>query len=211
LGALFDRENKALMEALAKTRESRFGRMEKIIGRLNEVGVEITIEEVLAQLSEGATLGRPHLADALVLKKVVKSRDEAFELYLSNNSKVEHIFIFIIPLLAGWVIGDLGRWINITSFCIICFASQIPLRKKINSIKFIKQPYQILCVNLLIITIITIYLLFIRIPHCCDLEKKNLGIWGGFFNKIITIIKVVHDTKGNLREIKLSNYSYLNK
>ena len=77
--------------------------------------------------------------------------------------------------------------------------------------KFIKQPYQILCVNLLIITIITIYLLFIRIPHCCDLEKKNLGIWGGFFNKIITIIKVVHDTKGNLREIKLSNYSYLNK
>ena len=131
--------------------------------------------------------------------------------YLSNNSKVEHIFIFIIPLLAGWVIGDLGRWINITSFCIICFASQIPLRKKINSIKFIKQPYQILCVNLLIITIITIYLLFIRIPHCCDLEKKNLGIWGGFFNKIITIIKVVSDTKGNLREIKLSNYSYLNK
>lgn len=41
LGALFDRENKPLMEALAKTRESRFGRMEKIIGRLNEVGVDM--------------------------------------------------------------------------------------------------------------------------------------------------------------------------
>jgi len=87
LGALFDRENEALMAALAKTRESRFGRMEKIIGRLNDAGVEITIDEVLAQLSQGATLGRPHLADALVLKKVVKSRDEAFETYLSNNSK----------------------------------------------------------------------------------------------------------------------------
>jgi len=87
LGALFDRNNEPLMTALAKTRESRFGRMEKIVSRLNEVGIEITIEEVLAQLSEGATLGRPHLADALVAKKIVKSREEAFELYLSNSSK----------------------------------------------------------------------------------------------------------------------------
>ena len=87
LGMLFDRENSALLEALAKTRESRFGRMEKIVSRLNEVGVEISIEEVLAQLSDGATLGRPHLADAMVAKKIVKSRDEAFETYLSNGSK----------------------------------------------------------------------------------------------------------------------------
>ena len=35
LGMLFDRENSALLEALAKTRESRFGRMEKIVSRLN--------------------------------------------------------------------------------------------------------------------------------------------------------------------------------
>jgi len=87
LGALFDRDNKPLMAALAKTRESRFGRMEKIVERLNEAGIKITIAEVLAQLSDGATLGRPHLADALVAKKIVKSRDEAFEIYLSNSSK----------------------------------------------------------------------------------------------------------------------------
>jgi hypothetical protein len=113
--------------------------------------------------------------------------------------------------LGGWLIGDLGRWINITSFCIFCFAAQTPLKKKIDSIKFINQPYQILAANLLIITTIIIYLLFIRIPHCWDLEKKNIGIWGGFLNKVIILIKVVTDTKGNLREIKLSNYSYLNR
>ena len=131
--------------------------------------------------------------------------------YLNNNLEIKQILIFTMPLLAGWVIGDLGRWINITSFCIICFAAQIPLKKKIKSIKFIKQPYQIITVNLLIIATLTIYLLFIRIPHCCDLEKKNIGIWGGFFNKIITIVRVVSDTKGDLRKIKLSNYSYLNR
>ncbi len=108
LGALFDRENKPLMEALAKTRESRFGRMEKIIGRLNEVGVEITIEEVLAQLSDGATLGRPHLADALVLKKVVKSRDEAFEMYLSNGSKFYVAHYAPTPEEAIGLIKDAG-------------------------------------------------------------------------------------------------------
>ena len=108
LGALFDRENKPLMEALAKTRESRVGRMEKIIGRLNEVGVEITIEEVLAQLSDGATLGRPHLADALVLKKVVKSRDEAFEMYLSNGSKFYVAHYAPTPEEAIGLIKDAG-------------------------------------------------------------------------------------------------------
>jgi predicted metal-dependent phosphoesterase TrpH len=54
---------------------------------MNEAGIEITIEDVMAQLAPGATLGRPHLADALIAKKVVKSRDEAFTDLLHNNSK----------------------------------------------------------------------------------------------------------------------------
>ena len=42
--------------------------------------------DVQAQLADGATLGRPHLADALVAKKIVKSREEAFNELLHNNS-----------------------------------------------------------------------------------------------------------------------------
>ena len=60
LGLLFDRENQALASAMAQTRENRVGRMERIISRMNENGIEITLEEVYAQLSEGGTLGRPH-------------------------------------------------------------------------------------------------------------------------------------------------------
>jgi predicted metal-dependent phosphoesterase TrpH len=87
LGLLFDSNNSELMDTLEKTRENRHGRMEKIIARINEAGIDITMNDVLEQLSDGATLGRPHLADALVKKGIVASRDEAFTQMLHNNSK----------------------------------------------------------------------------------------------------------------------------
>jgi len=86
LGLLFDRSNEPLQDVLAQTRDNRLGRMERIIARMNNAGIEITIEEVHAQLSEGATLGRPHLADALVAKGLAKSRDEVFADWLANSS-----------------------------------------------------------------------------------------------------------------------------
>jgi predicted metal-dependent phosphoesterase TrpH len=86
LGLLFDPEYQPLQDVLMQTRDNRYGRMEKILIRMNEAGIEITMEEVLAQLSDGATLGRPHLADAMVAKGLAKNRDEIFEKWLHNNS-----------------------------------------------------------------------------------------------------------------------------
>jgi predicted metal-dependent phosphoesterase TrpH len=87
LGLLFDSENLELMGTMQATRENRHGRMAKIITRLNEAGIDISMQDVLDQLAEGATLGRPHLADALVKKGVAASRDEAFTQMLHNKSK----------------------------------------------------------------------------------------------------------------------------
>ena len=87
LGLLFDPSNNALIDTLEKTRENRYGRMEKIIAKINEAGINISMSDVLEQLSDGATLGRPHLADALVKKGVVASREEAFAQMLHNHSK----------------------------------------------------------------------------------------------------------------------------
>jgi predicted metal-dependent phosphoesterase TrpH len=87
LGLLFDPNHVELMNTLSKTRENRHGRMEKIIARINEAGIDISMADVLEQLSDGATLGRPHLADALVKRGVVASREEAFTQMLHNNSK----------------------------------------------------------------------------------------------------------------------------
>lgn len=87
LGLFFDPGFKPLMDVLEQTRENRVSRMERIIARLNEAGIEITIEDVHAQRTGDATLGRPHLADALVARGHVTSRDEAFAALLHNKSK----------------------------------------------------------------------------------------------------------------------------
>jgi predicted metal-dependent phosphoesterase TrpH len=87
LGLLFDPDYQPLIFELEKTRENRLTRMERIVARLNDAGIEITLDEVYAQKRGDATLGRPHLADALVAKGHVASRDEAFTHLLHNGSK----------------------------------------------------------------------------------------------------------------------------
>ena len=87
LGLLFNPDYQPLFEVLERTRENRHSRMERIITRLNEAGIDITLEEVNAQRKGDATLGRPHLADALVARGHVASRDEAFAALLHNKSK----------------------------------------------------------------------------------------------------------------------------
>ena len=108
LGALFDRENQALQDVLEQTRENRFGRMQRIIDRLNNDGIEINMDEVLAQLAEGATLGRPHLADALVAKGFAVSREEVFADWLNNNSKYYVSHYSPRPEVAIKLIKDAG-------------------------------------------------------------------------------------------------------
>lgn len=86
LGLLFDGDNQPLQQLLSDSRDTRIPRMKKMIENLQGAGYEITLEDVQAATPAGATVGRPHLADALVLKKIVKSRDEAFTDLLNNGS-----------------------------------------------------------------------------------------------------------------------------
>lgn len=87
LGLLFDGENSGIQEMLSDARDTRIPRMKKMVALLQADGFSITMEDVIAATPEGATLGRPHLADALVKNGVVKSRDEAFAELLTNESK----------------------------------------------------------------------------------------------------------------------------
>lgn len=87
LGLLFDGTNSALLETLENTRDDRLPRMRKMIELMQVDGIDISISDVEAAMPPGATMGRPHLADALVAKKIIKSRDEAFVELLNNESK----------------------------------------------------------------------------------------------------------------------------
>lgn len=75
-----------LMQALARTRESRITRAQRMTEALAQ-DYPISWEEVLEELEPGATIGRPALADALVRKGIVPNRSAAFESILSSKSK----------------------------------------------------------------------------------------------------------------------------
>ncbi len=86
LGLLFDGENQPLQQLLSDSRDTRIPRMKKMIENLQNAGYDITLDDVQAVTPEGATVGRPHLADALVAKRIVSRRDEAFAELLHNES-----------------------------------------------------------------------------------------------------------------------------
>ena len=87
LGMLFDPNHIEMQTMLEETRDGRLPRMRKMIEKMRTEGMDISIEDVENVMPAGATMGRPHLADALVAKKIVKSRDEAFIDLLHNESR----------------------------------------------------------------------------------------------------------------------------
>ncbi len=75
----------ALERELERLREDRARRNAEMVGRLVELGVPITYEEVLEE-ARGQGVGRPHFAAVLVRKGVVGSVQEAFDTYLAKGS-----------------------------------------------------------------------------------------------------------------------------
>lgn len=77
LAYLFDPMNVALMDETARIREARLARAEEMVARIG-ADYALTWDDVLAQTVDGATVGRPHIADALVARGLVLDRSEAF-------------------------------------------------------------------------------------------------------------------------------------
>ncbi|NHC45682.1 PHP domain-containing protein [Motilibacter aurantiacus] len=100
LGYLFDPSGPALADALAVVRDSRVPRTKAIVDRLRSAGVDVTWAEVLDRVEEGATVGRPHIADALVAKGVVADRGEAFREWLHSRSEFYVRHEALDPLVA---------------------------------------------------------------------------------------------------------------
>jgi len=85
LGYWLDYRQSWLQERLAKRREGRLRRAQKIVQRLGELGLEISWQRVL-DLAGRAAVGRPHIALALVEKGYATSLEEAFRRYLNRGA-----------------------------------------------------------------------------------------------------------------------------
>lgn len=77
LGYLFDPDDSALVAETRRIRDGRLQRAERIVERL-AADFDVSWDDVLAQATEGATIGRPHIADALVARGIVPDRSSAF-------------------------------------------------------------------------------------------------------------------------------------
>lgn len=85
LGYLFDPTYEPLAAELALVRGDRRARLATITARLTGAGLELAVDEVLAQADSAATVGRPHVADAMVARGYVADRNEAFTHWLAEG------------------------------------------------------------------------------------------------------------------------------
>ena len=88
LAYLYDPNNRQISELFEKTRRARVARTKKMVELLSK-DYPITWQSVLEQVKEGSrtTIGRPHIADALVAAGVYKDRSEAFAHAVRTGSK----------------------------------------------------------------------------------------------------------------------------
>ncbi len=95
LAYLVDPAHEELAEEMAMALDDRVPRAKAIVAKLADAGYPITWDLVLAQLSDGATVGRPHIADTLVALQVVPDRSAAFDTILHDGSEffVGHYYV----------------------------------------------------------------------------------------------------------------------
>ncbi len=77
LAYLPDPAHPGLRDELDRIVEGRASRAPAMVAALRDLGIDLTLDDVAAEVP-----GRPHVADALVHRGVVGSRDEAFARYL---------------------------------------------------------------------------------------------------------------------------------
>jgi 3',5'-nucleoside bisphosphate phosphatase len=86
LSYLHDPEDPALCAEIERARSSRLTRAQRMVEKLAE-DFPITWDHVLQHSTPDATIGRPHIADALVSLGVVQNRSAAFTSILTPRSK----------------------------------------------------------------------------------------------------------------------------
>jgi predicted metal-dependent phosphoesterase TrpH len=87
LGYFVDPEDEDLMETLAWLRGGRDDRNRIILKKLADLGCPLEWDEV-ASLAEGETMGRPHIANAMLARGYVATFNEAFDRYLGKGAAV---------------------------------------------------------------------------------------------------------------------------
>jgi predicted metal-dependent phosphoesterase TrpH len=83
LGYFIDYESGELQAELSRLRNSRHGRAQKMLAKLANLGIHVEWQRV-QELAGDGSIGRPHLAKAMLEKGYIASFPEAFDKYIGR-------------------------------------------------------------------------------------------------------------------------------
>jgi predicted metal-dependent phosphoesterase TrpH len=89
-----------LTAELARVQGGRLGRLLPVLARLEELGAPVSEAAVMAQVGSSPSVGRPHIADAMVAAGHVRNRTEAFDRYLADGGPA-HVPRYAIEIGRG--------------------------------------------------------------------------------------------------------------
>src|SRR5215218_5772259 len=95
-----DPTSPGLAAEMARVRDGRLGRLAGVLAKLAALGVPVSEAEVMAQVGDSPSVGRPHIADALIEAGHVRDRQEAFDRFLADGGPA-HVPRYTIELERG--------------------------------------------------------------------------------------------------------------
>ena len=93
-------DSPGLATEMARVRDGRLGRLAGVLAKLAALGVPVSEAEVMAQVGDSPSVGRPHIADALIAAGHVIDRQEAFDRFLADGGPA-HVPRYTIELERG--------------------------------------------------------------------------------------------------------------
>ncbi len=107
LAYFFNIKNDELNDCLKFFRDERLKRAVRIVKKLQNLGLHLTIEDVLEETNSEA-VGRPHIASAMLKKGLISSYYEAFNKYIGNDCPAYEKKVHLSPKSAFKIINDAG-------------------------------------------------------------------------------------------------------
>jgi predicted metal-dependent phosphoesterase TrpH len=107
LAYFFDHTDKKLLEYLAFFRYERLKRAERIVQKLNDINIPLKLDAVLDQAGIGS-VGRPHIASALLEEGLTGTYHEAFMKYIGAGAPAYEKKYQLSPTEATQLIANAG-------------------------------------------------------------------------------------------------------
>jgi 3',5'-nucleoside bisphosphate phosphatase len=95
-----DPASPTLAAEMARVRDGRLGRLAGVLAKLADLGVPVSEADVMAQVGDSPSVGRPHIADALIKAGHVRDRQEAFDRFLADGGPA-HVHRYTIEVDRG--------------------------------------------------------------------------------------------------------------